>query len=69
MATEEQQTISSIISLQPGDIIDTGTPSGVGLGRTPHRWLRPHETIITEIQGIGQFNPLLTGTCNFDNFT
>jgi 2-keto-4-pentenoate hydratase/2-oxohepta-3-ene-1,7-dioic acid hydratase in catechol pathway len=52
--------ISSIISLQPGDIISTGTPSGVGLGRTPHRWLRPGETIITEIQGIGQLvNPVV----------
>jgi hypothetical protein len=34
---------------------------GVGLGRTPHRWLRPGETIITEIQGIGQLiNPVVT---------
>ncbi len=52
--------ISSIISLQPGDIISTGTPSGAGLGRTHHRWLRPGETIITEIQGIGQLvNPVV----------
>jgi 2-keto-4-pentenoate hydratase/2-oxohepta-3-ene-1,7-dioic acid hydratase in catechol pathway len=52
--------ISSVTSLQPGDIISTGTPSGVGLGRTPHRWLRPGETIITEIQGIGQLvNPVV----------
>ncbi len=52
--------ISSITSLQPGDIISTGTPSGVGLGRTPRRWLRPGETIITEIQGIGQLvNPVV----------
>ena len=52
--------ISSICPLQPGDIISTGTPSGVGLGRTPHRWLRAGETIITEIQGIGQLaNPVV----------
>jgi hypothetical protein len=52
--------ISSITSLQPGDIISTGTPSGVGHGRTPHRWLRPGETITTEIQGIGQLvNPVV----------
>jgi 2-keto-4-pentenoate hydratase/2-oxohepta-3-ene-1,7-dioic acid hydratase in catechol pathway len=52
--------ISSVTSFQPGDIISTGTPSGVGLGRTPHRWLRPGETIITEIQGIGQLvNPVV----------
>jgi 2-keto-4-pentenoate hydratase/2-oxohepta-3-ene-1,7-dioic acid hydratase in catechol pathway len=32
----------------------------VGLGRTPHRWLRPGETIITEIEGIGQLiNPVI----------
>jgi 2-keto-4-pentenoate hydratase/2-oxohepta-3-ene-1,7-dioic acid hydratase in catechol pathway len=37
----------------------TGTPSGVGLGRTPHRWLRPGETI-TEIERIGQLiNPVI----------
>jgi 2-keto-4-pentenoate hydratase/2-oxohepta-3-ene-1,7-dioic acid hydratase in catechol pathway len=52
--------ISSITPLQPGDIVSTGTPSGVGLGRTPHRWLRPGETIITEIEGIGQLiNPVI----------
>ena len=52
--------ISSISPLQSGDIISTGTPSGVGLGRTPHRWLRAGETIITEIQGIGQLaNPVV----------
>jgi 2-keto-4-pentenoate hydratase/2-oxohepta-3-ene-1,7-dioic acid hydratase in catechol pathway len=52
--------ISSITSLQPGALISTGTPSGVELGRTPHRWLRPGETIITEIQGIGQsINPVI----------
>ena len=52
--------ISSVTSLQPEDIISTGTPSGVGLGRTPHRWLRPGETINTEIQGIGQLvNPVV----------
>ena len=52
--------ISSITPLQPGDIISTGTPSGVGLGRIPHCWLRPGETIITEIEGIGQLiNPVI----------
>ena len=46
--------ISAITSLEPGDIISTGTPAGVGLGRTPHRWLRPGETIVTEVEGLGQ---------------
>jgi 2-keto-4-pentenoate hydratase/2-oxohepta-3-ene-1,7-dioic acid hydratase in catechol pathway len=52
--------ISSIIPLQSGDIISTGTPAGVGLSRTLHRWLLPGGTIITEVQGIGQLiNPVV----------
>jgi 2-keto-4-pentenoate hydratase/2-oxohepta-3-ene-1,7-dioic acid hydratase in catechol pathway len=44
--------LSSFTPLQPGDIIiSTGTPLGAELRSTPHRWLRPGETIITEIQG------------------
>jgi 2-keto-4-pentenoate hydratase/2-oxohepta-3-ene-1,7-dioic acid hydratase in catechol pathway len=46
--------LSAITSLEAGDIISTGTPAGVGLGRTPHRWLRPGETIVTEVEGLGQ---------------
>lgn len=45
--------ISSIVPLEPGDVISTGTPSGVGLGRNPQRWLRPDETMVIEIEGIG----------------
>jgi len=51
--------ISSITELQPGDIISTGTPAGVGLGRNPQRWLRPGETMTAEIEHIGQLiNPV-----------
>lgn len=45
--------ISSITPLEPGDIISTGTPPGVGLGRTPQRWLQPDEEMVLEIQGLG----------------
>ncbi len=45
--------ISSIVPLEAGDIISTGTPAGVGLGRTPKRWLRPAEEIEITIEGIG----------------
>ena len=45
--------LSSIVPLEPGDIISTGTPPGVGLGRTPPRWLKPKEEIIIEIERIG----------------
>jgi 2-keto-4-pentenoate hydratase/2-oxohepta-3-ene-1,7-dioic acid hydratase in catechol pathway len=52
--------LSAITTLEAGDIVSTGTPAGVGLGRTPHRWLRPGETIVTEVQGLGQLvNPVV----------
>lgn len=46
--------LSAITPLEPGDIISTGTPAGVGLGRTPKRWLRPGEEMVITIEGIGQ---------------
>ena len=46
--------LSAIAPLEAGDIISTGTPAGVGLGRTPHRWLRPGETIVTAVEGLGR---------------
>jgi 2-keto-4-pentenoate hydratase/2-oxohepta-3-ene-1,7-dioic acid hydratase in catechol pathway len=52
--------ISGITPLQVGDIISTGTPAGVGMGRTPPRWLKPGEEMVIEIQGIGELgNPLV----------
>ena len=54
--------ISSITPLLPGDIISTGTPAGVGLGRKPQRWLRAGETITIEISGLGALvNPVAAG--------
>lgn len=45
--------LSSIVTLEPGDLISTGTPAGVGLGRTPQRWLKPGETMTIEVEKIG----------------
>jgi 2-keto-4-pentenoate hydratase/2-oxohepta-3-ene-1,7-dioic acid hydratase in catechol pathway len=51
--------ISSITPLLPGDVISTGTPPGVGLGRTPKRWLKPGETVTVTIEGLGSLtNPV-----------
>ena len=44
---------SSFCRLNPGDIIATGTPSGVGFARTPPRWLKPGDVVEVEISGIG----------------
>jgi 2-keto-4-pentenoate hydratase/2-oxohepta-3-ene-1,7-dioic acid hydratase in catechol pathway len=52
--------ISSITPLLPGDIVSTGTPSGVGNGRTPKRWLRPGETVTVSVEGLGSLtNPVI----------
>ena len=45
--------ISSLTPLEAGDIISTGTPEGVGLGRTPKRWLKPNEEVIITIDKLG----------------
>ena len=51
--------ISSITPLLPGDVVSTGTPPGVGLGRNPKRWLKPGETVTVTVQGLGSLtNPV-----------
>ncbi|MBB6730800.1 fumarylacetoacetate hydrolase family protein [Cohnella zeiphila] len=45
--------LSNTMTLRPGDIISTGTPPGVGMGRTPQVWLRPGDVVEAEIEGIG----------------
>jgi 2-keto-4-pentenoate hydratase/2-oxohepta-3-ene-1,7-dioic acid hydratase in catechol pathway len=45
--------ISAGMTLEPGDIIATGTPAGVGAGRTPQEWLWPGDVIEAHVQGIG----------------
>ena len=46
--------ISGITPLQVGDVISTGTPAGVGMGRTPQRWLKAGEEMVIHIDGIGE---------------
>ena len=45
--------MSQVMTLEPGDIIATGTPSGVGAARTPPRWLRPGDVVRIEIEKVG----------------
>jgi 2-keto-4-pentenoate hydratase/2-oxohepta-3-ene-1,7-dioic acid hydratase in catechol pathway len=52
--------ISSITPLLPGDIVSTGTPAGVGTGRTPKRWLKPGESVTISIEHVGTItNPVV----------
>jgi len=46
--------LSRFMSLQPGDIISTGTPPGVGMGQKPPRYLKPGQTIHLGIAGLGE---------------
>jgi len=45
--------ISAGITLEPGDIIATGTPHGVGAGRNPQEWLWPGDIVVASVEGIG----------------
>ncbi|MGA2898070.1 MAG: fumarylacetoacetate hydrolase family protein [Acidobacteriaceae bacterium] len=52
--------LSGIVPLEVGDVISTGTPAGVGMGRTPQRWLKAGEEMIIAIEGIGELrNPVV----------
>ena len=45
--------LSSVMTLEPGDVIATGTPAGVGFTRKPPRFLHAGETVRVEIESIG----------------
>jgi 2-keto-4-pentenoate hydratase/2-oxohepta-3-ene-1,7-dioic acid hydratase in catechol pathway len=47
------ETLSAGMMLQPGDVIATGTPAGVGLGFDPPRFLRPGDEVTVTISGLG----------------
>jgi 2-keto-4-pentenoate hydratase/2-oxohepta-3-ene-1,7-dioic acid hydratase in catechol pathway len=52
--------LSSICTLEPGDVIATGTPSGVGFARKPPRWLRPGDVVTVRVEGLGELtNPIV----------
>jgi 2-keto-4-pentenoate hydratase/2-oxohepta-3-ene-1,7-dioic acid hydratase in catechol pathway len=52
--------LSSVFTLQSGDIISTGTPAGVGFARTPPRWLKLGDVVRAQVEGIGELvNPVV----------
>ncbi len=54
--------LSQFFTLEPGDLIFTGTPAGVGAGRTPPRFLQAGEWVEVEISGLGRLrNPVVGG--------
>lgn len=46
--------VSRFITLQPGDLIITGTPPGVGMGRKPEEYLKPGDVVTARIAGLGE---------------
>ncbi len=46
--------LSSVFTLEPGDIVSTGTPSGVGVARKPPRFLQPGDDVVVKIPAIGE---------------
>jgi 2-keto-4-pentenoate hydratase/2-oxohepta-3-ene-1,7-dioic acid hydratase in catechol pathway len=52
--------LSSVVTLEPGDVVATGTPAGVGFARTPPRYLQPGDEVVVSIEGIGELrNPVV----------
>jgi 2-keto-4-pentenoate hydratase/2-oxohepta-3-ene-1,7-dioic acid hydratase in catechol pathway len=45
--------LCAVMTLEPGDIVATGTPAGVGTSRKPRRWIKPGERVRVEIEGVG----------------
>ncbi|HZT65040.1 MAG TPA: fumarylacetoacetate hydrolase family protein [Acidimicrobiales bacterium] len=55
--------LSTAFTLEPGDVISTGTPAGVGMAADPPRYLRPGDTVRVEIEGVGVLeNPVVAET-------
>ena len=54
--------LSQVFTLEPGDLIFTGTPPGVGMARKPPVWLKPGDVVEVEIDGLGTLrNPVVAG--------
>jgi len=51
--------LSSVMTLEPGDVVLTGTPAGVGFSRKPPRWLTPGDEVVVRVEGLGE----LRNTC------
>ena len=52
--------LSQLMTLEPGDIVATGTPAGVGFTREPPVWLRAGDRVEVEVEGLGVLsNPVI----------
>jgi 2-keto-4-pentenoate hydratase/2-oxohepta-3-ene-1,7-dioic acid hydratase in catechol pathway len=52
--------ISSVVTLEPGDVVSTGTPAGVGMARKPQRFLKAGDDVVVRVESIGELrNPVV----------
>jgi len=52
--------LSAVVTLEPGDVVSTGTPAGVGFARKPPRLLQPGEQVVIGVDGLGELkNPVI----------
>ena len=52
--------LSTVVTLEPGDVVPTGTPSGVGFARKPPRYLQSGDEVVIRIEGLGELrNPVV----------
>ena len=56
---ETIEFLSSVMTLEPGDVVMTGTPAGVGFARKPPIWLTPGSEVVVRVEGLGE----LRNTC------
>jgi len=55
------ESISEVMTLEPGDIVSTGTPPGVGMARNPKRWMKAGDVVNITIEGLGTLsNPVVS---------
>ncbi|CAL9463937.1 fumarylacetoacetate hydrolase family protein [Streptomyces sp. enrichment culture] len=52
--------LSAVLPLLPGDVLFTGTPAGVGLGRVPQRFLAAGDELVSRVEGIGELRQTFT---------
>jgi 2-keto-4-pentenoate hydratase/2-oxohepta-3-ene-1,7-dioic acid hydratase in catechol pathway len=52
--------LSGVFTLEPGDVVATGTPAGVGFARKPPRYLKPDDEVVVSVRGLGELrNPVI----------
>jgi 2-keto-4-pentenoate hydratase/2-oxohepta-3-ene-1,7-dioic acid hydratase in catechol pathway len=56
-------SLSSTLTLRPGAVILTGTPSGVAMGRTPPTWLKPGDRVTVDVESIGTLENPVVAEC------